>query len=86
MKITIEPVNPAFKELAIKYISEIEEYSYDIVGYEGFMDSKMILECPGEDDPYKAIPPIQKALHRPPLGNSMFCRVVPYGAIQWPPF
>lgn len=84
MLVIIQPVNIAFKDIVMKYVSEIEEYEYRFVRTEGYGNATYVFEV-NEDDPWKAVPPLNKAVHRPPLGNAMFCRVAPYGYIQWPP-
>lgn len=85
MKIQVQPINPAFMKYAMRYIEEIEEYTYTFVGTEGYGNATYVFEV-DEDDPYKAIPPVIEALHRPPIGAIMFCNVAPYGALHWPPY
>ena len=84
-KYSVQPINPAFINYALKFISEIEDPKFTFVGTEGPGNSTYVFEC-DEEDPYVAVPAIKKALRQPPIGNAMYCRVVPYGAIQWPPY
>ena len=82
---SVQPVNPSFNDYVLKFISEIESPKFTLVGQEGPGKSTYVFES-DEEDPYVAVPAIKKALHQPPIGNAMFCRVVPYGAIVWPPY
>lgn len=85
MRVIIQPVNKIFADYVLQYASEVEEPRYTFIGREGYGNATYVFEC-DEEDPWKAVPPLKKAISRPPLGNAMFCRVAPYGYIQWPPY
>ena len=84
MKVSITPVNPGFKSFVFKYVAEVESPKYTFVGTEGYGGTTYVYEC-DEENPWLAVDGIKAALRRPPLGNVMFCQVVPYGMITWPP-
>lgn len=84
MKIKVIPVNPGFQELFLKYVSELENPSYTLVGTEGWGNTTYIFEC-DEENHWLTVDGIKAAIRRPPLGNAMGCQVVPYGMITWPP-
>lgn len=84
MKVVIQPVNPAFRSYVEQYVSELESPHYELVGTEGFGGTTLVYEC-DEDNPWLAVAGLQPAVHRPPIGNIMFCQVKPYGMLTWPP-
>ena len=82
MKVVIQPVNPAFREYVLQYVSEIEKPRYTFVGVEGY--GTYVFDC-DEENHWLAVGGLQSAVRRPPLGNAMFCQVKPYGMATWPP-
>ena len=82
MKVTVQPVNPVFKEYVLQYAAEVSEPSYTFVGAESF--GAYVFEC-SSDNYWTAVDGLKAALRRPPLGNAMFCQVKPYGMTTWPP-
>lgn len=84
MKVTVNPVNPGFKDIFLKYVSEIESPRYTFVGTEGPTNAIYVFEC-DEENYWVAVAGLQSAVRRPPLGNVMFCQVTPYGMYTWPP-
>lgn len=84
MKVTVRPVNPGFRELFLKYVSELENPKYTFVATEPPNDTTYVFEC-DEENYWLAVNGLKAAVNRPPLGNIMFCQVVPYGMVTWPP-
>ena len=84
MRVVIQPVNPIFKDYVLSYVTEIEEPKYTLAATEGPGGSTYVFEC-DEDNPWIAVDGVKAAIRRPPIGNVMFCQVVPYGMYVWPP-
>lgn len=82
LKVVVQPVNPAFKEYVLRYVSEIADPVYTFVGTESF--NTYVFDCTAENY-WTAVDGLKAALRRPPLGNVMFCQVKPYGMPTWPP-
>lgn len=82
MKVTVQPVNPGFREYVLRYVAEVEEPRYTFVGTEPY--ETYVFDCTA-DNPWVAVGGLQAALRRQPLGNAMFCHVKPYGMFTWPP-
>ena len=84
MLVSIMPVNPGFKSFVFKYLAESEHPKYTFVRTEGLTGTTYVFDC-DEDNPWTAVDGVKAAIRRPPLGNAMFCQVVPYGMYVWPP-
>lgn len=82
LKVTIQPVNPVFREHVLKYVSEIEDPKYTFVGTERY--GTYVFDC-SSDSYWVAVDSLKAALRRPPIADAMFCQVKPYGMYTWPP-
>lgn len=84
MKIVVKPVNPAFRDMLLKFVSEMDDPSYKLVGTEGPLNSHYVFEC-DEENHWAAVDGMKAIIRNSPLGLIMGCQVVPHGMLTWPP-
>ncbi|MDO4807901.1 MAG: hypothetical protein Q4A07_11725 [Coriobacteriales bacterium] len=84
MKIVVKPVNPAFRDLLLEFVSQMDEPRYTLVGTEGPFNSSYVFEC-DEENYWAAVDGMKAIIRESPLGLIMGCQVVPHGMLTWPP-
>ena len=84
MKIVVKPVNDAFSQQLFDFLDGLDEPGYRLVGKEGPSNTNYVFET-DEENYWLAVDGMKAIIRKSPVGIIMFCQVVPYGMLTWPP-
>jgi len=82
MLVSVDGVNPFFKERTIEIVEGLDFANFRYTTVEGQMPTSVVFECDSEDENL-VIPGVKWALRMSDIGALMLFRVVPYGQLMW---